>query len=81
MPMDYMNWGPGMMVVMSFVSLLVIVGIVAGVVFLVRALGRHDAPRGAGPDAVQILEERFARGEIDKQEYESRRSLLSGRTR
>jgi putative membrane protein len=52
------------------------------VVWLVRPLrlgtrGGEEAPRG--PTALEILEERFARGEIDRQEFEERRTVLSGR--
>jgi putative membrane protein len=35
------------------------------------------APRGIRPDnALSILNERFARGEIDQQEYETRKAAL-----
>jgi putative membrane protein len=35
------------------------------------------APRGIRPDnALRILNERFARGEIDQQEYETRKAAL-----
>jgi putative membrane protein len=35
------------------------------------------APQGIRPDnALRILNERFARGEIDQQEYEARRATL-----
>jgi putative membrane protein len=37
------------------------------------------APRRVRPDnALQILNERFARGEIDQQEYETRKAALLG---
>ncbi|MCE3272727.1 MAG: hypothetical protein K0S57_3124 [Ramlibacter sp.] len=51
--------------------------LIAGAVLLVRALAgggwgaRHDS-------ALQILRERFARGEIDAAEYAERRKQLKG---
>lgn len=69
-------------------SLLFIVLIVLGIVYLVRALdlGRPAArPRDAlqaGPSAdedgaLRILRERYARGEIDRDEFDERRKALS----
>jgi putative membrane protein len=56
-------------------------GIVALVVLLLRGK-RTETPstwrRDAGRQtAFEILSERFARGEIDRQEYEERKGLLS----
>ena len=65
-------FGPIMMVL--FVAL-----IVAVVVLVVRWLGGTGggASQAAKPKAAQdILEERFARGEIDKDEFEARRQAL-----
>lgn len=54
--------------------------IVFGVVALVRSARPGDhAPHPAAPgasDARRILDERFARGEIDADEYAQRRDLL-----
>lgn len=50
------------------------VAIVASFVWALRSFGRTARP---DPDqAMRILEERFARGEIDQQEYEERRRVL-----
>ena len=47
--------------------------LVAGVVVLVRALTDRGAGTGSkGSSAMEILEERFARGEIDREEFEER---------
>jgi len=54
--------------------------IVGAVVLVLRLLGGTGSRSGAvhkpGPDAMDILRERFARGEIDKAEFEERRALL-----
>jgi putative membrane protein len=54
------------------------------VVTLIRRNGSNAssvAPRGpATSDARQILDERFARGEIDEAEYQRRRDVLGGGT-
>lgn len=53
-------------------------GIIVLVVLLVRWLSGADAgARATGSSALRILEERFARGEIDKEEFEERKRLLS----
>jgi putative membrane protein len=57
-------------------------GVILLVVWGVRALsdGGHGLRRGEdGSRALHILEERFARGEIDRDEFEQRRSTLEGR--
>jgi len=61
--------------------ILVIGGIVALVLLLFRT-GRTETPPAWRRDSnrqtsFDILRERFARGEIDRQEYEDRKGLLS----
>ncbi|WP_454852341.1 SHOCT domain-containing protein [Promicromonospora soli] len=54
--------------------------IITGIVLLVRYLGRTGQPTGpadAGPSAQQLLAQRYARGEIDENEYTQRLSTLS----
>jgi putative membrane protein len=62
-----------------FMVLLPIV-VVALVVWALSASGRGFWARGdqAGKErsALQLLEERFARGEIDREEFERRREIL-----
>lgn len=66
-------FGPIMMIV--FIAVAVVV-----VVLLVRwlgGIGHGGAPHvSPGKTPLDILEERFARGEIDKEEFEERRRLL-----
>ncbi len=68
-------FGPMMMIV--FIAMAVVV-----VVFLLRWLGggrhgvmHHAQPMGRTP--LDILKERFAKGEIDKEEFEERRRVLA----
>lgn len=71
---DWMFFGPLMMI--AFVAVIVVV-----VVLLVRGLGGHHAtsPASSDSNALDILKERFARGEIDKEDYEERKRILRGR--
>lgn len=56
-------------------------GIILIIMFAVRALGggsSHGAMQAPSRnEALDILQERFARGEIDKGEFEDRKRLLS----
>ncbi len=80
----HMMWGGGGWYGMIFGPLfmiLVLAVIIAVAVLLVRWLGGpwhgsawHQAPPGRTP--LDILKERFARGEIDRQEFEERRRVL-----
>ena len=59
-------------------TMLVFWGAIAWIV--VTLVRRSSGSRGAAPSAEQILAERFARGEIDAEEYRRRlETLRSGR--
>ena len=79
------GWGPHMMwwggwpgMVFGPILMILVLGVVIAVaVLLVRWLGgpwQGAAPTVRGP--LDILRERFARGEIDKQEFDERRRVL-----
>ena len=56
------------------------------IAWVIVTLIRHGSSRAAQPvdrapsGPLQILDERFARGEIDDEEYQRRRALLRGDT-
>jgi putative membrane protein len=77
------------MIVGPIILLLAILGVMVIFVWLVRwatrgypfyGQGLNFRERGdGGPAALEILNERFAKGEIDRAEYEDKRKLLSGK--
>ena len=77
-PYDHMDgWGGGWMWLNATVWLLVIAALAGLVVWLVIRASRPTESTGAGTDSARrILAERFARGEIDADEYARRREML-----
>ncbi|MEY8829753.1 SHOCT domain-containing protein [Sedimentitalea sp. XS_ASV28] len=75
-----MGWGGGWggMIFGPFFMIIVLALVIALAVVLVRWIGEPRS--GAGPTGgrppIDILKERFARGEIDKEEFEERRRVL-----
>jgi len=71
-PMSGWGWGIGMMAMMLLFWGVMIFAGVAGIRWFI---GQSKAPR---PDsAMEILRERFARGEIDRDEFEAKKRELS----
>ncbi|MHC5179449.1 MAG: SHOCT domain-containing protein [Planctomycetota bacterium] len=73
-------WGGGWWMFLGPLMFIVfIAAMVAAVVVIVRWLsGSHGAapPSPPGKTPLDILKERYARGEIDKEEFEERRRVL-----
>jgi putative membrane protein len=71
--------GPGAWIAMAFVMLVFWALVVAAIIALVRSnqgRERDRSPVGRADDPGRILDERFARGEIDADEYKQRRDVL-----
>jgi len=67
--------GWGHVILGPLFMILVVAALIAAVVLAVKWLGSgSQGPRR--PDALDILKERYARGEIDKDEYQERRKTL-----
>ena len=78
------GWGWGAWFAMGFMMLAFWGLIVAVLLVAIRSWGRRpEGPSAAGTssedDALRVLDARFARGEIDAEEYTSRRDLLRKR--
>lgn len=84
MPHGGMGYGMGYgfgWVFMILFWVLIIVGIVALVKWLFTSPGAHHGkPSGSAPqrDALTILEERYARGEIEREDFLVRKKDLGG---
>jgi len=66
------GWGIGMMAMMFLFWALVIVGLIVGIRWL---LGQGKATRS--DSALEILRQRYARGEINKEEFDLKKKDLS----
>jgi putative membrane protein len=74
-----MWWYGGGMPGWGSVLMMIGTGLFWAVIVLFAVAAALRLPRsGHGPDAEQLLAERFARGEIDEQEYRSRLGVLVG---
>lgn len=78
------GWGAGGWVLMSLLMLVVVGVVIVSVFALIRSTRTHSDPSSAAVEAgsgsaLQTLDERFARGDIDEAEYTTRRDLLTSR--
>lgn len=72
-----MMWGGGYGMLGGMVMMLVFWGVViALIIFAVKWLSDGRGPGDRRRDALDILRERFAAGEIDEEEFDRRRKAL-----
>ncbi len=73
------NWGMGWfgMIFMIVFWVLVIVGLVFLIRWLIKTTNSGTTGGQVGSSAIEILKERYARGEIDKTEFETKKKDLS----
>ncbi len=72
------GWGWAAMIVGPIMMIAVLATLVAVVVLIIRWLGGSQSfSQNPENSALDILRERFARGEIEKDEFEKKRDLLS----
>ena len=74
------QWGGFGMVLGPIFMILIVVGIVAGIIYLLRLFGAAGPTVGshaAHDRALALLKERYAKGEIDTAEFTERKKLLA----
>jgi putative membrane protein len=73
------GWGPGWWVIGGFLWVAFWVAVVVLIVALVRGRHHPHGEEGLGSsDAVRVLEDRYARGEISREEFLERRFVRKG---
>jgi putative membrane protein len=84
MPMTDGAWGCGPMATMGLLGLaglIVVAGLIAGAVWLVRRAwdrtGRAASPAGAGESPLDILRRRYAAGELTRVDFDRMRRELA----
>lgn len=70
-----MGWFGGIFMIVFWI--LVLVGLVFVIRWLIQATGKKENGHKPGSRAMDILKERYARGEIDKAQFEKMKSDLS----
>jgi putative membrane protein len=70
-----MGWFGGIIMIVFWI--LIIVGLVFLIKWLIQSTGRDKMAGSGGDRSLEILKERYARGEIDKEEFETKKKDLA----
>ena len=70
-----MGWFGGMFMMIFWV--LILVGLIFLIKWLIQTTNRVKSDVGNGNSALQILKERYARGEIDNTEFEEKKKVIA----
>lgn len=70
-----MGWFGGILMIVFWI--LIIVGLVFLIKWLIQSTARDKTTGSGGNRSLEILKERYARGEIDKEEFETKKKDLS----
>lgn len=73
-----MRAGGWMMYLWSVITLLIFAALIIGGVLMVRAIWKRADKPAQKQRAVDVLRDRYARGEIDSEEFDERRRVLDG---
>ncbi|HVO38689.1 MAG TPA: SHOCT domain-containing protein [Spirochaetia bacterium] len=77
--MHGLGWGHPIWWALGGLRLAFVAAVIVGIVFVVRAVSRRGGWGGAWPreeSALDILQKRYARGEITKEQYEEMKNNL-----
>jgi len=70
------GWFGGILMIVFWI--LILVGLIFLIKWLVQSTSRDKTTGSSGNRALEILKERYAKGEINKEEFESKKKDLSG---
>ena len=71
-----MGWFGGILMIVFWI--LILVGLIFLIKWLIQSTSRDRTTGSGGNRALEILKERYAKSEIDKEEFESKKKDLSG---
>jgi putative membrane protein len=71
-----MGWFGGILMIVFWI--LILVGLIFLIKWLIQSTSRDRTTGSGGNRALEILKERYAKGEIDKEEFESKKKDLTG---